>query len=471
MTSGQQIPQKEITLNQKEVEEKLLNRFDFLKQDGGLRQTYSSYDFRLEENSMKETWEKILDFLYSEIFNSYGIKMSDLKKYTLIKNRIPVGLNNIIQQFRIEQKYITDEDIKNINFYKINFPELYPQSQGYISGFLSGLKSIINLTGGKLGCNEDNDNNVSLRIRTDISDEDKYKIIPDTQIIFNYDKFKLNCNNIISILNDILQEEDIEIISTNNFIKILKERYIDNKNEEQFSLPYGITYLDLVLYYLEKIKKITLFTIQSNNKNIEFIKLPKNLDELVSNKDEAMAKILSEREVLEKRNKEYEKKIEQMDEKIRALIKKGNKQSAKTFLIKKKNYQKLLENSQNTSNILENQIFDLKNAESNANCTDILKKALEVGKQVRGNVDDFIDVTEDLKEQKDSLEEIQNNIRDLNLMSVDNDEDINKELEELEKNQDENTEDKKDEFPFANDEDIKENKIIIEEMKSELEKK
>ena len=471
MTSGQQIPQKEITLNQKEVEEKLLNRFDFLKQDGGLRQTYSSYDFRLEENSMKETWEKILDFLYSEIFNSYGIKMSDLKKYTLIKNRIPVGLNNIIQQFRIEQKYITDEDIKNINFYKINFPELYPQSQGYISGFLSGLKSIINLTGGKLGCNEDNDNNVSLRIRTDISDEDKYKKIPDTQIIFNYDKFKLNCNNIISILNDILQEEDIEIISTNNFIKILKERYIDNKNEEQFSLPYGITYLDLVLYYLEKIKKITLFTIQSNNKNIEFIKLPKNLDELVSNKDEAMAKILSEREVLEKRNKEYEKKIEQMDEKIRALIKKGNKQSAKTFLIKKKNYQKLLENSQNTSNILENQIFDLKNAESNANCTDILKKALEVGKQVRGNVDDFIDVTEDLKEQKDSLEEIQNNIRDLNLMSVDNDEDINKELEELEKNQDENTEDKKDEFPFANDEDIKENKIIIEEMKSELEKK
>ena len=115
MPSGQQIPQKEITLNQKEVEEKLLNRFDFLKQDGGLRQIYSSYDFRLEENNMKEVWEKLLDFLYTEIFNSYGIKMSDLKKYTLIKNRIPVGLNNIIQQFRIEQKYITDEDLKNIN--------------------------------------------------------------------------------------------------------------------------------------------------------------------------------------------------------------------------------------------------------------------------------------------------------------------------------------------------------------------
>ena len=468
MPSGQQIPQKEISLNQKEVEEKLLNRFDFLKQDGGLRQIYSSYDFRLEENNMKEVWEKLLDFLYTEIFNSYGIKMSDLKKYTLIKNRIPVGLNNIIQQFRIEQKYITDEDLKNINFYKINFPELYPQSQGYISSFLGGLKSIINLTGGKLGCNEDNDNNESLKIRTDITDEDKYKIIPDTQIVFNYEKFKLNCNNIFAILNDILQEEDIEVISTNNFIKILKERYIDNKNEEQFSLPYGITYLDLVLFYLEKIKKINLFTIQSNNKNLEFIKLPKTPNEPISNKDEAMAKILTEIESLERKNEEYEKKIEQMTEKIRALIKKGNKQSAKTFLIKKKNYQKFLENSQNTLNILEKQIFDIKNAESNANFTDILKKTLEVGKEVRGNVDDFVDVTEDIKEQKEALEEIQNNIKDLNLMANEDDEDINKELEELEKGQDDNIKDKKeDDFPFANDEDIKENKIIIEEMKNE----
>ena len=53
-------------------------------------------------------------------------------------------------------------------------------------------------------------------------------------------------------------------------------------------------------------------------------------------------------ELLEKRNSEYEKKIEQITDKAKAQIKKGNKQAARTLMIKKKNYQKFLENSQNT---------------------------------------------------------------------------------------------------------------------------
>ena len=121
MNSGPIIPRKEIKLDPKEVEEKILSRFDNLKQEKGLRQIYSSYDFRLEEKPMLESWEKILDFLLTDIFNTFGVKMSDLKKYLLIKNKIPVGLNNIIQQFRIEQKYITDADLKDINFYQIYF--------------------------------------------------------------------------------------------------------------------------------------------------------------------------------------------------------------------------------------------------------------------------------------------------------------------------------------------------------------
>ena len=467
----QQLPKKEISLNPKEVEEKLLERFNFLKQEGGLHQVFSSYDFRLEENTMKEIWENILDYLFKDIFNNFGVSMSDLKKYTLIKNKIPIGLNNIIQQLRVEQKYITDEDLKNINFYKINFPELYPQSQGYISSFLGNLKSIINFTGAKIGCNEESDNNNNnLVIRTDITEEDKYKIIPDTQIIFNYAKFKSYCDNILSILIDILQEEDNDIISTNNFIKIIKERYLPNKekeNEDQIdqplSLKYGLEYLEIVLFYLEKIKKINLFNIVSNNKNLEYIKIPKSPTEPITTKDEAIAKTLSEIELLEKRNAEYEKKIEQMTEKAKALIKKGNKQGAKTFMIKRKNYQKFLENSQNTLNILEKQIFDIKNAESNANFTEILKKTVEVGKQYGANIDEFADVTEDLKEQKEAINEIENNIKDLNLMNVENDEELDKELKELEESTNEKIEIKKEEeFPSANNEDIIDDKELLE---------
>ena len=469
MNSGPIIPRKEIKLDPKEVEEKILSRFDNLKQEKGLRQIYSSYDFRLEEKPMLESWEKILDFLLTDIFNTFGVKMSDLKKYLLIKNKIPVGLNNIIQQFRIEQKYITDADLKDINFYQINFPELYPKQTGYISSFFGGLKSIINFTGTKIGCNEDNDNNDPMKIRTDITEEEKNKIIPDSQIIFNYEKFKYNCNNILSILNDILIEEDVEVISTSNFIKLIKERYIDNKDGlNQYSLPYGIDYIDHILFYLCKIKKVILFNIEANNKNLEFIKLTKTVSDMVTNKDEAIAKTLSQMELLEKRNSEYEKKIEQITDKAKAQIKKGNKQAARTLMIKKKNYQKFLENSQNTLSILEKQIFDLKNAESNANFTEVLKQAVEVGKQYNANIDEFAEITDDIKERKDVMDEIQIGIKDLNLMN-ENDEDINKELEELEQGINENK--KEDEFPMANNEDIVEEKIVIEQVVNDAEKK
>ena len=467
MISGQQIQKKENLLDPKKVEEKLLDRFDFLKQEGGLHQIYSSYDFRLEEKSMKEVWEKILDFLLSDIFNNFGVTMSDLKKYTLIKNKIPVGLNNIIQELRIEQKYVTNEDLKDIKFYQINFPELYPQTKGYVSSFLGSLKSIMNFTGAKIGCNEDNDNNESLKVRTDISDEDKYKIIPDNQIIFNYEKFKYNCNNILSILNEFLQEDDQEVISTNNFIKRLKEKYLDKKENDEFSpsLPYGLAYLDIVLYYLEKIKKINLFNIVSNNKNVEFIKVPKTPTEPISNKDQAMAKTLSEMELLEKRNSELEKKSEQMLEKAKEQIKKGNKQNAKTCMLKRKNYLKFLETSQNTLNILEKQIFDLKNAESNANFADILKQTVEVGKQYSATADEFADVADDIKDQKDAINEIQSGIKDLALNTVDDDE-LDKELEELGKDKEE----KKEEieiFPSANNENIDDEKIFEELVKED----
>ena len=469
MNSGPIIPRKEIKLDPKEVEEKILSRFDNLKQEKGLRQIYSSYDFRLEEKPMLESWEKILDFLLTDIFNTFGVKMSDLKKYLLIKNKIPVGLNNIIQQFRIEQKYITDADLKDINFYQINFPELYPKQTGYISSFFGGLKSIINFTGTKIGCNEDNDNNDPMKIRTDITEEEKNKIIPDSQIIFNYEKFKYNCNNILSILNDILIEEDVEVISTSNFIKLIKERYIDNKDGlNQYSLPYGIDYIDHILFYLSKIKKVILFNIEANNKNLEFIKLTKTVSDTVTNKDEAIAKTSSQMELLEQRNSEYEKKIEQITDKAKAQIKKGNKQAARTLMIKKKNYQKFLENSQNTLSILEKQIFDLKNAESNANFTEVLKQAVEVGKQYNANIDEFAEITDDIKERKDVMDEIQSGIKDLNLMN-ENDEDINKELEELEQGINENK--KEDEFPMANNEDIVEEKIVIEQVVNDAEKK
>ena len=445
----------ELDMNQEDVEKKLLNHFNFLQQEGGLLQNFSSYDFRPDEKSMVDVWEKIIDYLLSDIFKCFGITMSNLKKYSVVKNRIPVGLNNIIQQLRIEQKYITEDDLKNDNFYQINFPDLYPQTKGYFSSFFSGINSLINIAGGKMGCKEENDNNEQqMPIRTDISEEDKNKIIPENTLIFNFEKFRTHSNHVLSVLNDILSDNDNEVIPTSHFIKIIKEKYTKKEGEIGgiMTLTYGVQYIDYVLYYLMKIKKITLFEIESSPKNIECIKILKDINDTVSEKDKAIAKILTHIELLEKRINESSKKEDELHSLAKEKLKKGDKQGAKNILMRKKQYQKQLENLHNSQNVLEQQIFDLKNAESNASVTEILKQTLTAGKEIGLNPDDFADVASDLKEQKDALDEMNSGMKEF--INEQDDEELNKEMEKL------MIDDKKIDLPDANKDAIDENKVF-----------
>ena len=452
----------QINLSQKEVEQKLLERYDFLQKEEGLHQFYSSYDFRLEERGMVETWEQILQYLLSDIFSSFGITMSDLKKYTIIKNTLPIGLNNIIQQLRIEQKYVTEEDLKDDKFYQFTFPELYPPEKGYISNFLGGLKSIINFAG-KIGCKEENDSNEQdMPIRTDITYDDKYKNIPENSIIFNYQRFKTHCNQLLSVLSDILREkDDEEVISIDNLKKTINEKYIqeEGKTGGLITLPYGIQYIDHVLYYLMKIKKVALFDIELNNKKIKYVKLLKNTDDTITEKDQAISKLLAHCETLEKRINEYQKKIEHLRNEAKNHLRNKNREGAKTILLKVKNYEKFLQNSQNTQNVLEDQIFALKNAQNNASVTEILKQCLDAGKEIKMNADEFAEVTEDLKEQKENLNEINTG---MSQFMEDNEDDLNKEMEKLElENKKENEKDDIN-LPNANKEEIDENKMFEE---------
>ena len=451
----------ELNISQEEVEKKILNRFNFLQQEGGLHQIFSSYDFRPDEKNMVEAWEKIIDYLLTDIFNSFSLTMSNLKKYTIVKNSIPVGLNNIIQQLRIEQKYITEEDLKSDKFYQINFPDLYPQTKGYVSSFISGIQSFINFTGGKIGCKDENDNNgQQMPLRTDISEEEKTKIIPENSLIFNFEKFRIHSNQVLSVLGEILHENDQEVIPTSNFINIIKEEYT-KKNDEiggRITLTYGAQYIDYVLYYLMKIKKIGLFEIEANPKNIECIKLLKNIDDTVSEKDKAIAKLLSHIELLEKRIKDYSKKNEELLSQIKIQLKKGDKQSARITMLKKKKYEKFMENFQNSQNVLEQQIFDLKNAENNVSVTDILKQTLSVGKEIGVNPDEFAEVTQDLRDQKDALEEMNTGMKEF--VNEKEEEELNEEIEKLMIE-----EEKKVELPSANKEKIDENKIFEELVK------
>ena len=460
-----EINSKIFNLSQEEVEKKILNRFNFLKEEKGLSQVYSSYDFRIDEKNMVDIWKQILEYLLTDIFSSFAIVMSDLKKYTIVKNAIPYGLNNIIQQLRIEQKYITDEDLKNDQFYQINFPDLYPKTQGYISNFLNNLTSIINFTGGKIGCKEENDNNEQQNvIRTDITDKEKYETIPDNAIIFHYEKFIHNANLVFEILKQILQENDEEIITTDNFKNNIKERFETKKGKinERISLPYGIQYIDYVIYYLMKTKKIALFEIESNHKNIQCIKLLKNKNDTIVEKDNAIAKLLVHIDLLENRIKEYQKKIDYFTSQAKEQLVKKNKSEAKAYIIKKKKYEKILENSHNTQNILEDQIFNLKNSENNTSVAEILKKCLEVEKNIGMNPDDFADTMNDLKDVKESINEMNEEMK--GYVDEKDEDELNEEMKKLileEKNEN----DKNLNFPNPNKENIDDDKELNDLLK------
>ena len=155
---------------------------------------------------------------------------------------------------------------------------------------------------------------------------------------------------------------------------------------------------------------------------------------------------------LEKREKELEKKINDRLNLAKIKLKEGDKKAAKLHLNKKKNYEKFLETLENTHNVLEQQIFSIKTAENNASVTDVLKKCLEAEKQIGMDPDKFADVANDLKDAKESMEEINSGMKEF---AEENDEDeLNQEMEKLE------LESKKEqdfEFPSANKEKIDDN--------------
>lgn len=407
------------TRKKEDIENRILNKFDFLKQENTLQQFYSSYDFREDEKIMVQTWKKILRFLFNEIFVSFALKMGDINQYSQIKKKIPVGLNNIIQQLRIEQNYLTLEDIKDEGFYKRNFPELSPPSQaggirGVVGNFFGGVKGIWNFASNTLGCSEEKDTNKPLEVRTDISDEEKYNLIGEDTLIFDYELFKNHCRIILMFLSDILHEKDEEIISVKDFEnEIIIAQNKKEPNFRGYNLRFGSQNLEIVLHYLMKTKKIDLFDIKRKNDKYQFIKLLKMESDSVKEKDKALASLIIETQIIEKRIKIFQNKINNYKNGAKEQLKKKNKGQAKKILLFSKPYEKKLETLNNTLSILEKQIFDIRNMEDNASIANALKVVAQVGKEYEGFSEDFNDVTNELKNQKGLNDEIKNELKEI----------------------------------------------------------
>lgn len=420
------------------VEKKLFSKFPYLNEPQQLHKLFFSYDFRENEEYMVRTWYNILTFLFQDIFSTFGMKISEIKLYTIINNNIPTGLSNIIQELRIRLKLITNEDISNQEFYNRYFPDLYSNtSQSWGSYFMSGIKNLVNFTGNNFGCKEDKTYENELNRRTDISDEDKYKELSDNTIVFNYDLLKNNCKELLDFLSEILHENnDNDIISKNEFIKEVDKVSHDNGGiYNEINLQFGTIYIDYCLIYLFKLKKISIFTIEENNKKIEFIKLLLNKHDEVKEKDKVIAKLLIKSDLLQIKIQELDKKIESCLNSVKNFIKKGDKKSAKPLMIKKKNYEKYKQLYENTQTTIIQQMMDIKEAENNVQFVEILNNCNNLFKTIGVDKDEFAEMTEDLREQKDIQNEISNGLKDF---ANENEDEINDEIKNIENEENNN---------------------------------
>ena len=281
-----------------EVEEKLLHQFYFLKEEQNSIKIFGEYNFDESEEIILEIWQKIIKYLLEDILCCMEISITDLKRYTKIKNKEPLGLKNILIRLRYNKKYITLNDLNNEKFYEMNFPDLYPKEQSQSSSLFSFLSLSNWCRGEETNQNKNkNDNNKiggeENSCRKDISEKEE---IPENSILFNYDIFIDYCEAILTILNEILENKKQKIIKKTEFKDILSKDYIDKNNPKNgnFKLRYGDKNIDIAFHYLEKTKKIRFFDVKKNNLSHSFIKVLTNKDDIENEEDKKKAESLLE---------------------------------------------------------------------------------------------------------------------------------------------------------------------------------
>lgn len=281
-----------------EVEEKLLHQFYFLKEEQNTIKIFGEYNFDESEEIILEIWQKIIKYLLEDILCRMEISITDLKRYTKIKNKEPLGLKNILIRLRYNKKYITLNDLNNEKFYEMNFPDLYPKEQSQSSSLFSFLPFANWCRGEETNQNKNKNDNNKIEgeensCRKDISEKEE---IPENSILYNYDIFIDYCEAILMILNEILDNKKQKIIEKTEFKDILSKDYIDKNNPKNgnFKLRYGDKNIDIAFHYLEKTKKIRFFDVKKNNLSHSFIKVLTNKDDIENEEDKKKAESLLE---------------------------------------------------------------------------------------------------------------------------------------------------------------------------------
>ena len=263
-------------ITNKDVEEKLLHHFYYLKDEPNLKIFFGEYDDK-DKDRILDIWNKIIKYLYEEIFSRMALTIKDIKYFMIIKEKKPLCIDIILKELIKSQKYITLETLKDDKYYEENYPELYPKQEVQKS-FLSNWFSIPQFCRRE----EENDENKNKNKKNNLSEKE---IIPEDSILFNYEILKQYCDALLMILDEILDDNGQKVIKMDDYKKIIKRDYSPEgkSRKRRFKLRYGSHYLDVAIYYLEKTKQIISF--KDSNQLFVFIKKAKDKDDFVCEED------------------------------------------------------------------------------------------------------------------------------------------------------------------------------------------
>jgi hypothetical protein len=190
-----------------------------------------------------------------------------------------------------------------------------------------------------------------------------------------------------------LNEEDVEVITIQELSNLLK------KSEIRFN----DNYLNICLEYLQNIRKVKKFKVKIENNEIECVKLLREIDDDVNEKDYAIININTQIKKFDKRIDNLEKTINECVLRAKEFIRNKKKDSAVNCLKKKNLYLKAYEHYSNLKLTLEQNLLDIKSMESNQNVKAVLEDVYKTADKLKMNVNDLDNITDKLKDNKDNL--------------------------------------------------------------------
>lgn len=368
---------KHFKLNREEIEKRILERFPVLNDNKVLHSYFSSYDFHENETYMVNFWRDVLYFIYESIKDTFAVKIEDLIDLTKLKNKRPIGLQNILIDLINTGEYILVSDLKTEEYYKKNYPDIYGK-ESWSSWIKNGLLGVLTRKNSEV-------------------------VIKHNEVIINKKLFHEHLETIVNIIKNLYHQEDISVIT----VMELKSK-----------LPSD-AYLDICLEYLSRMKRLASFKVRvDNNNELECVKLLID-DEQVSEKDYATVTLTMQINKFERKIEDISKIINDCIESAKDQLRKKNRNAAANILKKKNVYLNAYDKYNNLKLTLEQNLLDIKSMESTKGVKKVLEDAAIAAKSLAIDVDQFESLTDKMRDNNDRVAECAEVINNYNKEVVD----------------------------------------------------